>query len=73
MTGKEEPAVLARVAQLTSHQIAECIIETDLASQLDSLGYFDRRMAWTDDTVRTPSGSARYPAALYPAAENMRW
>ena len=65
--------MLARVAQLTSHQIAECIIETDLASQLDSVGYFDRRMVWTDETVRTRSGFALHTAALYPAAENMRW
>ena len=40
--------MLSRVADLTSRQIADCIVATDLAAHLDSLGYFSRRISWTD-------------------------
>jgi hypothetical protein len=46
LTGKEVQQVLSRVSNLTSHQIADKILATDLAVALDSVGYFDRRLSW---------------------------
>jgi hypothetical protein len=39
LTRKKEPQVLSRVAYLTSSQIADRILATDLAVYLDDRGY----------------------------------
>jgi len=46
--------MLARVAQLTSGQIAQRIIETDLVAHLDSVTYFDRRVSWSEKFALNP-------------------
>ena len=66
MIGEGDSNVLARVARLTSNQIADRILETDRAALLDSLGYFDRRISWIGNpaygsrvVVREPGGVLR--------------
>jgi hypothetical protein len=57
LTREEEQRVLARVSHLTSHQIADRILATDLAVLLDSLGYYDRRVTWVDKCAENRSDS----------------
>ena len=61
MTGKEVQQVLSRVSALTSHQIADRILATDLAVAVDSIGYFNRRPSWADKRAERmadlPTGS----------------
>jgi len=51
LTRKKESQVLSRLASLTSSQLADRIIATDVAVLLDSIGYFNRRVSSTDKRV----------------------
>ena len=57
MTREEEQRVLARVSHLTSHQLADRILVTDLTVLLDNLGYCDRRATWVDKCAENQSDS----------------
>ena len=49
--------MLAQVSHLTSRQIADRILATDLAVHLDSMGYAERRVSLADKRADNLSGS----------------
>jgi DNA-directed RNA polymerase specialized sigma54-like protein len=62
LTGKEVQQVLTRVSNLTSHQIADRILATDLAVALDSIGYFNRRVSSADKRAESMSSLSGHSA-----------
>jgi hypothetical protein len=48
---KGEFEMLTRVAKLTSSQIADRIVETDLAAHVDGLDYYDRLLTRADRSI----------------------
>lgn len=61
MTRNEEQRVQARVSHLTSHQIADRILTTDLAVHLDSMGYSERRVSLAEKRADNLSGARSAP------------
>jgi hypothetical protein len=65
LTRNEVQEVLARVSNLTSDQLADKIIATDLAVLVDNIGYVSRRSpsvdTWADSmrhAMSSPAGGA---------------
>jgi len=72
LTGKEAQAVISRVEHLTSAQIADRILSTDLAVHRDSMEYIPRRSLSAGGRTKDSQVNAQGFGGSYPSSRSSR-
>ena len=72
LTGKEEQTLISRVEHLTSAQIADRILSTDLAVHIDSMEYIPRRSFSAGGRTKDSQVGARCLGGSYPSSRSTR-